>query len=65
MTENEKIKEGIDSIFDFFESIPGEPDIYKQILLEELFRIIVGEKTPILFSSASSSYPQSSDQIPL
>lgn len=43
LTEEQKIKEGINSLKDFFDSFGGENDIYKQIFLEELVRFMLNE----------------------
>ena len=39
MTEEEIIKESFSSLKEFFDQF-GEDDIYKQIFLEELFKVI-------------------------
>jgi hypothetical protein len=46
LTQQEKIMLGIESIRSFFDSIDpgGENDIYKQIVLEELFKFLLSEK---------------------
>jgi len=43
LTDEEKIMCGLDAIKTFFDSL-GSTDIYKIILLEELFKMIVGEE---------------------
>lgn len=41
MTPKEKIVLGIETLKNFFDSLGEENDIYKQILLEELMKILM------------------------
>ena len=43
MTQEEKAVAGIEAIKSFFDSVEGPNDVYKQILLEELIKILLGE----------------------
>jgi hypothetical protein len=41
MTDEEIVKESTESLLEFFKSIEGDPDIYKEILLEEVFKMLL------------------------
>ena len=51
LSEQEKVKLGISAIKSFFDQF-GKNDIYKQIFLEELMKILLEEDEPVHIPNA-------------